>query len=212
MMSTGRLLIVGAGGFGREVICWLSDAVDRGLHSGALAFIDDQPAALDAFGYGLPWAGSVADFAPAAGDRCVLALTDPPTKERVVASLLARGAEFITLVHPTAVIARSATIGRGCVICPMAMVSADATVGEFVTINGLSSVGHDVRLGAYSTLSAHVDITGGVTVGTHAFFGTGAKTVPRIKIGTGAKVGAGATVMRSVPDGVTVFTMPAKKL
>lgn len=210
MNKPNRLVIAGAGAFGRELMCWADRAV--GATWGSMAWVDDNPQALDGFDYPLPWLGSFADYQPADGDLCVVSAGTTATKRRLVAGLQARGARFATLVHPSAIVARTARLGEGCVICPLAFVSADARLGAFVIVNGLSSVGHDVVLGAYSTLSAHVDLTGQVLVGEGAFFGTGAKVVPRVKIGSNAIVGAGATVMRTVPDGATVFTMPAKKL
>lgn len=210
MNKTHRLVIAGAGAFGRELMCWADASV--GATWDRMAWVDDNPQALAGFDYPLPWLGSFADYQPAAGDLCVVSAGATATKQRLVAALRDRGARFATLVHPSAIVARTAKLGEGCVICPLAFVSADATLGAFVIVNGLSSVGHDVVLGAYSTLSAHVDLTGKVMVGEGAFFGTGAKVVPKVKIGSNAVIGAGATVMRNVPDGATVFTMPAKKL
>lgn len=210
MDKPNRLVIAGAGAFGRELMCWADMAV--GATWGSMAWVDDDPQALDGFDYPLPWLGSFADYQPAAGDLCVVSAGTTATKQRLVAGLKSRGACFATLVHPSAIVARTAKLGEGCVICPLAFISADAKLGEFVIVNGLSSVGHDVVLGAYSTLSAHVDLTGHVVVGEGAFFGTGAKVIPKMKIGSHAVIGAGAAVMRTVPDGATVFTMPAKKL
>jgi sugar O-acyltransferase (sialic acid O-acetyltransferase NeuD family) len=211
-MGTDRLVIVGAGGFGRELMCWAAEAV--GASWDRIAFVDDDPQALEGHGFGpdLPWAGTFADFAPAPGDRCVVALGEPATKQRVVEALREKNAVFATLVHPSAVIARTAQLGEGCVVCPLAFMSANARLAEFVTVNVLSSVGHDVVVGAFSTLSAHVDLTGGVVTGPCAFFGSGARVTPKVSIGAHARVGAGATVMRAVPDGVTVFALPAKRL
>ena len=209
-MKMKRLVIVGAGGFGRELMSWAGHA--QGASWDQLAWVDDNPQALAGFSYDLPWLGTLHAFRPDAGDLCIVAAGEPSTKRQMVASLRASGARFATLVHPSAVVARSATLAEGCVICPLAFISADAQLAAFVTVNALSSVGHDVVLGAFSTLSAHVDLTGGVTVGESAFFGTGAKVVPGVRIGSHARIGAGSTVMRSVTDAATVYTTPAKKL
>lgn len=210
MDKPNRLVIAGAGAFGRELMCWADIAV--GATWGSMAWVDDDPQALDGFDYSLPWLGTFADYQPAADDLCIVSAGTTATKQRLVAGLKAQGACFATLVHPSAIVARTAKLGEGCVICPLAFISADARLGKFVIVNGLSSVGHDVVLGDYSTLSAHVDLTGHVVVGEGAFFGTGAKVTPKVKIGSHAVIGAGATVIRTVPAGGTVFTMPAKKL
>jgi len=204
-----RLVIVGAGPFGRELMCWALEAVNAEWTS--MAWVDDSADALDGHDYDLLWLGTLESFHPAPTDRCVIAAGEPETKKKRVEALRARGASFATLIHPSAVIARTARIGEGSIFCPLSFLSADARVGRFVTVNALSSVGHDVQLGDYSTLSAHVDLTGLVQVGESVFFGTGAKVVPKVRIGEKARIGAGVTVMRTVAAGTTLFAAPPRK-
>jgi sugar O-acyltransferase (sialic acid O-acetyltransferase NeuD family) len=209
-MKPHRLVIVGAGGFGRELLDWADQAV--GASWSEVVWVDDNAAALDGFGYPQKHLAALSTYAPAAGDLCVVAIGSPATRQRVVEDLQSRGASFTTLRHPSSVVSATAQIGNGCVLCPLSFVSANAMLKDFVHVNALSSVGHDARVGAYSTLSAHVDLTGGVTTGARAFFGSGARAIPGIRIGQDAVVGAGATVMRHVQDGVTVYAQPARKL
>ncbi len=205
-----RLVIVGAGAFGREIMCWAMDAVNADWS--ALVWVDDNADALQGYDYSLPWLGALESFQPAEGDRCVIAAGEPETKRKLATVLRERGASFASLVHPSAVIARTARLGQGVIVCPLSFVSADARVGDFVTINGLSSVGHDVEIGNFATLSAHVDLTGHVQVGEGVFFGTSATVVPKVRIGANARIGAGVTVMRTVAAGSTLFTTPPRKL
>ena len=206
-----RLILVGAGGFGRELINWSWDIEARG-GSAFAGYLDINVDVLAGSAYALPWLGTPDDYVPRAEDRFVVAIGDPAGKRKVVAGLRERGARFASLIHPTAVVARTATLGEGVVLCPHSLVSADARVGAFVALNATSSVGHDAVVGDYSTLSAHVDLTGNVRIGEGVFFGSGARVLPKVKVGAGARIGAGATIMRTVPDGATMFTMPAKKL
>jgi sugar O-acyltransferase (sialic acid O-acetyltransferase NeuD family) len=210
MMSGKRLVIVGAGAFGREIMCWADIAV--GAVWSHISWVDDAQDVLQNYNYPWPCLGSLAAYVPDASDVCVVAAGEPAAKKTIAAELESRGCCFATLVHPTAVIARTAHIGDGSICCPLSFVSADARLGRFVTVNGLSSVGHDVVVGDFSTLSAHVDLTGHVKVGEGAFFGSGARVVPRISIGSNARIGAGATVVRNVAEGVTMFAVPAKRL
>jgi sugar O-acyltransferase (sialic acid O-acetyltransferase NeuD family) len=210
MMET-RLILVGAGNFGRELVNWAQDIAEYGGH-GFHGYLDTTPDVLAVRGYKLPWLGTPTDYVPQPGDQMVIAIANPLSKRAVVEHMLAKGASFARLIHPTAVVARTASLGEGVVLCPHSVVSADSTVGNFVSVNTLSSVGHDVVLGDFSTLSGHVDLTGAVKVGVDCFFGTGAKVLPKVKIGNGAKIGAGTVIMRSVADGVTMYTAPAKRL
>jgi len=206
-----RLILVGAGGFGRELINWADDIAAQGGQAFA-GYLDINANVLAGSAYTLPWLGTPDSYVPQAGDELVIAIADPAGKRAVTDRLRAQGARFGCLIHPSAVVARTAVLGEGVVLCPHALVSADARVGDFVAVNTLSSVGHDAVVGAYSTLSAHVDLTGYVQVGEDCFFGSGARVLPKVKIGARARIGAGATIMRNVAEDAVMFTMPAKKL
>ncbi|MGB8399279.1 acetyltransferase [Bradyrhizobium sp.] len=212
MMKNSFVILVGAGGFGREVICWARDARAAGKFPEIRGYLDDAGDTLAKYSYGLPYLGAVTSYAAQGDESYLMGIVDCGQKERIAEALVKKGGGLATLIHPSAVIASSAVIGGGSVVCPHALVSADATVGRLVTINVHSSVGHDVTLGDYCTLSAHVDVTGAVAVGKKVFFGSGATVVPRISIGDGAIIGAGAMVIRSVPEGVTMYAAPARKL
>lgn len=211
-MESKHLVIVGAGGFSREVICWAEDARGNGGAPPIRGYLVDSQYERLSPSYGLPWLGGLDDYIFEPGDACLLAVSDPAIKRQMVRRLQARGAIFSSLIHPSAVVARTALLGEGCIVCPHALISADVVLGDFTAVNAMSSIGHDSQVGAYSTLSGHVDITGGVTVAESVFFGSGARVLPRLRVGHEAKVGAGAVVMRSVQSGVTVYTSPARKL
>ena len=208
-----NIIIVGAGGFGRELCCWIEDMLDK-AHQRIGGFLDDTLAPAPALNERYPYRllGAIDSYRLQAGDVFVIAIGDPAAKLRIAKALQQKGAAFFTIVHPTARLARTARLGIGVVICPFALVSADSTVGDFVTINSYSSIGHDASVGSGTTLSCHVDITGGVSIGDAAFFGSGARVLPKLRVGDHATVGAGAVVMRKVEASTTVYAMPAKKL
>jgi len=211
-MDTSQLVVVGAGGFGQEVVSWAEHAHQAGTAPPIRGYLLDHGYPRMDAAFGLSWLGELDEYTPNPGDACLLAVSDVAVKRRMVERLKARGASFYTLIHPTAVIARTARMGEGCVICPLATLSASVVFGDFITLNSYSGIGHRSQVGSYTTLSAHVDITGDVTVGESAFFGSGARVLPGLNVGKDAKVGAGAVVMRSVPAGATVYTSPARRL
>lgn len=211
-MMNDRLILVGCGAFARELINWVDDLVDLGKSIHISGFLDENPEALKDFAYRVPFLGTIPSYKPQVGDQLLMAIGDPAIKKSLYADLKSRGASFASLIHPSAVVARTAKLGEGVVICPQAFVSADAVVGDLCAINGCASVGHDVQLGSFSTLSSHVDLTGWVKVDECVFFGSGARVLPKVKIGSGARIGAGAVVMRSVPVDTVVYAPPAKRL
>jgi len=210
MAQGERLIVVGGGGFGREIICWAEDCQAAGTLPPLGGFIDDAVEALP--GYDVSRVGTFQDYSPQDGDLFVVAVGDPAKKRRMVESLKARGASFATLVHPSATVVRTASMAEGVIMCPQTMMMPDSRAEPFVTILNFSGIGHDSRVGAYTTLSSLVDITGNVTVGSEVFIGAGARLLPGISVGDRAVIGAGATVVRSVKPGNTVYSVPAKTL
>lgn len=211
-MMTERLILVGGGAFARELINWNDDLVDLGKSIPITGFLDDNLDALKGFQYPAAYLGSISGYVPQPADRLLMAVGNPKFKKTLFADMKLKGCHFSTLIHPSAVVSRTARLGEGVVVCPQAFISADATVGDLCAINGSASVGHDVKLGSFATLSAHVDLTGWVQVDECVFFGSGARVLPKVKIGAGARIGAGAVVMRSVPADAVVYTPPAKRL
>lgn len=211
-MTAKKLVLVGGGAFSRELINWIYDLQDNGIQLEILGFLDSSREALAGFSYNLQYLGEVDSYKPAPDEYLLMGIGDPIAKERLFHKFKEVGANFFTLIHPKAVVARTALIGEGVVVCPSAFVSADAVVGDLVAINGCASVGHDAKVGAFSTLSSHVDLTGWVNVGERVFMGSGARVIPKKRVGDGATVGAGAVVMMHVPENAVVYASPARRL
>jgi len=204
-----KLLIIGAGGFGRDLYAWASQHPDCGRQWKLAGFLDDNPDALKPLGSFAPVA-PLAGHRPAADQLFVVGLGMPTLKEQLVAPLLAAGAEFLTFVHPSAVLGARVALGRGVVICPGAVLSVDIDVGEFAMVNLNCTIVHDARIGRWTSLSAHCDITGGAIVGQACFFGSRASIIPGKAIGDRTVVAAGAVVMTHFPSDVLVAGNPAR--
>ena len=206
-----KLHIIGAGGFGRECHVWASQHADCGKAWAIAGYLDDNSEALKPFGDFAP-VRPLAGHRPSADDLYLCGLGMPGLKEKLVAPLVAAGAEFLTFVHPRALVGARVKIGRGSVICPGTILSTDITLGEFVVVNLNSTIGHDAELGMWSTISAHCDVTGYAQVADRVFMGSRATVIPRKKVGSRSIVGAGAVVVTDVPPGVTVIGNPARIL
>lgn len=207
-----RLLIVGAGGFGREVLQWAEDAVADGADWRLGGFLDANPAALAGFACGLPVVRSPRTYVPSSADLLVCAIGDPVTRQHVAADLTSRGARFATLVHPTAIIGRRSQLGEGCIVCPRVTITTDVRIGRHVIFNAHTTVGHDVTIGDCCSLFSHCDVTGGATFDVGVTMGSHASVLPGVRVGEFAKIGAGSVVARSVKPFTTVVGVPARKL
>ncbi|WET12373.1 acetyltransferase [Pseudomonas sp. D3] len=218
-MMTKKLIIMGAGGFGREVHAWLIDSIRNGACKPTskvvweiAGFIDDVSNAPDVFPGLPPILSKIEDYMPALNEYVVCAIANPAAKKLLTSKLLTKGTAFFTLIHPSAVVGTNVTIGFGSVICPFTVLSTDLVVGDFVTINSGCTIGHDTSIASYCTLSGNCDVTGGAKLLEGAFLGSRAVIVPNVTVGEYAVVGAGSVVIRKVAPGVTVFGVPAKRI
>jgi sugar O-acyltransferase (sialic acid O-acetyltransferase NeuD family) len=205
-----KILILGAGGFGREVWNYLSQSPKCGVEWQIGGFLDDNVNALDEFDYPQKIVARTADYQAKPGELIVCALGSPEVKEKVCTSLLDRGAVFKTFVHHTALVGKKACLGKGCFLAPHSIITSDACLGDFVTINCFSGCGHDVVIGDFTTLSSYCDLTGGVQLGKKVFLGSHVTVVPGRKVGDSAYIGAGSAVVTHVKSGQKVLGVPAK--
>jgi sugar O-acyltransferase (sialic acid O-acetyltransferase NeuD family) len=174
-------------------------------------FLDDNADALLTFGRFAP-VSPLAGHKPSVDNLYLAGLGMPLLKEKLVAPLVAAGAEFVTFVHPQSHLGARVKLGKGAVICPGAILSVDIEIGDFAMVNLNCTIGHDATLGPWTSLSAQCDITGHVRVADRVFMGSRASIIPGKTVGSRSIVGAGAVVVRDVPAGVTVVGIPARIL
>jgi len=202
-----RILIVGAGGFGREVLEWTVAAwpsAQQKIAGFLSADLDDKLLPQ------LPIVADPDDFTPLPGDGLLLAIGIPDIRRRVAESLGARGANFLTLIHPTAIVAKSATIGTGSVLCPHAIVSDSASTGRCALLNYFSSVGHDASMGDFAVLSPYAALGGGSRLAEDGFLGMHAAIAPRRTVGRGSRVSANSVAMTDAAPFSLVYGVPGR--
>lgn len=205
-----RVLIVGAGGFGRELLAYLSEDPRRDQDWELGGFLDENAHALDGFDCPFQVVGSPEDYSPREGERLLIAIGNPRARAHVVESLAGRSARFTGYVHPTAKVGSRCSLGEGVILCPGALLTCDVRIGDHVHMNVYSTCGHDVVIGSGSTLSGHCDVTGNASLGERVFLGTHATVLPGVRLGNEATLGAGSVAMRDVPEGATVVGVPGR--
>lgn len=205
-----RIVIVGAGGFGREVLQYAHDAMRLQPGYTVKGFLDDDPSDLAALGLDLPVLGGTHhyDFEPS--DRALIAVGEPSLRLAMAARLEDSGARFVTLVHPLAYVSEAATLGAGCIVAPFASVGAHAQLGDHSVLTFYASVGHDARIGRGCGFSPHAVANGGAVLGDGVFLGAYAVVNPTRTVGSGSKVAAGAVVYHPVPSDVLAVGNPAR--
>lgn len=207
-----HLVIIGAGGYGREMFGAAMGAVGFGVDFDVKGFLDARADALDGFRGYPPIIGTPEGYAPQADDVFITALGSIASRRKCAEQLERRGAKFISIVHKTATLGPNVEVGAGSFIAPNVTLTADIRVGRHAAVFHNSSVGHDSVLDDFSHVYAQCAIGGAVHLGAGAVVYPGAVIVPRRTIGENAVVGAGSTVVLNVRPGVTVFGSPAREV
>lgn len=206
-----KIIIIGAGGYGRELLQWIKDINQVSPTWEIAGFIDDNPQALDGIECDYSIIGRIVDWQPEEDEEFVLALGNPETKEKVVAMMKTRGAVFTNVIHPTATLTQFSKHGEGLVMFPYAKLSVNSRVGDFVTILS-SGIGHDVEVGDYSTISGMCSILPNVKIGKRVFLAANVAITYDVKIGDDAYLGLGSIIVKDIAEGQKTFCNPARIL
>ncbi len=213
MSAVRRLVLVGAGGFGRETaeLVRALNRVDPTFD--LLGFLDDDPALAGEVRTGVPVVGPlewIHDHPDVAVTVCIGSPTAPAARRGVAARLGLDPSRFATLVHPLAVLGSTVDVGAGSVIHAACVLTADVRVGRHVEMMPGTVLTHDDVVGDGVTFGAGVRLAGGVDIGTDAYIGSGACLREAVVVGAGSVVGMGAVVLDDVPPGEVWAGNPAR--
>ena len=206
------LIIVGASGFGRELLAVIELINQKEPTWNVLGFIDDNLDALNGFNISYKVIGKIHEWQPKGSEMYALAIAAPRTKEKLVRTLKTKGAQFASIIAPTSTIGNRTKVGEGVVMFGDVRISVDVTIGEFVFFNSMDGIGHDAVIGDYCTFGPKVCISGGTKMGKCVNVGALASTHPGAEVGDYATIGMNSCVIRKVKSGTTVIGVPAKKL
>lgn len=204
-----KIFILGAGGFGREVLNIFSDL---GRIDDVLGFLEEN----------CQREGSLINEKPIydiskldefnKSDIKLVCSIGTPLRKKVIEKTKNMGFTYETVVHPSVIMSQWIELGEGCIICAGSILTNQIEIGNFSIINLACTIGHDVNIKDYTTLSPGVNISGNVTIGEECFIGTGAVTVEKVNIGAHSFIGAGAVVSKNIPENVLAVGIPAKSI
>ncbi|RDI45713.1 acetyltransferase [Falsibacillus pallidus] len=144
--------------------------------------------------------------------KFILAIGNNEVRNKIVNLLMLPIEKYATIIHPSAVISKTAKIRNGSVIMPNAVINAEAVVGSHCIINTSSVIEHNCMLRDFVHISPKAVLTGGVEVEDGVQLGAGSTVIPNIKIGSWSMIGAGAVVIRDIPSNSIAVGVPAKVL
>jgi sugar O-acyltransferase (sialic acid O-acetyltransferase NeuD family) len=206
-----NLIIVGAGGFGRELYEMLWDVYSPAEYR-FKGFLARDPVDLAPDGVTEAVLGDPEEYRPDPQDRLLLAIGLMDVRRRAVESLEGRGGTFDSFVHPLARVAATAQVGLGAVIYPFAVVSNRVSLSPHVHLNYYASVGHDCQLGRYCLLAPYGTLNGFVQLADEVYISTHATVAPGRRLGKRCKVSANSACMQDADDEMLIFGVPGRQV
>jgi sugar O-acyltransferase (sialic acid O-acetyltransferase NeuD family) len=214
-MST-PLVIVGAGGFGREVID-VMDAVNAASSDSVyelLGVLDDAPSEVNLGRLAerdVEFLGGVDEFL----DRQLTAeyaigIGSPRARRLVTSKFDAAGLTGATLIHPSVTTGHDCRVGAGSVLCAGVRLTTNIRLGRHVHLNLNVTVGHDTTLGDFVSVNPLASISGDVVIEDCVLVGVSGVILQGLTVGANSTVGGSACVVRNVPPDVVVKGIPAR--
>ena len=215
MTARPPIIVLGAGGLGRESVGLLRAVNAEEPMWNIAAFLDDDPDLHGRTIDGVPVVGPLELVAERSECAVVLCLGNPydnGVKARTVTRLGLEKSRCPTVVHPSAQLGPNVSVEAGSLVFPLVVMTADVTVGNFVVLMPGVILTHDDRIADYATFGAGSRIGGRVIVEQGAYVGAGATVREGVVVGRDAVVGLGAVVTKDVPAGEVWAGVPARQL
>lgn len=206
-----QIVIIGAGGFGREVQ-WLIERInEKELTWEIKGYIDDgMEAGTEINGY--PVLGGINELLEMQQEIAVVcAIGSSVTRRKIMERILSKeNMEFPNLIDPNVQMSKYVKLGKGNIICAGTILTVNITIEDFSILNLDCTVGHDVVINSFVTVYPSVNISGCVTIGKYTEVGTGTQIIQGKNICEETIVGAGSVVVKDIERAGTYVGVPVK--
>lgn len=199
-----KLTIIGASGHGKVVA---DIAAKRGYTE--VEFLDDNPLVKECGGY--PVLGSSLLAKDISNDLFV-AIGNNIIRSRIMEELLGYEKTIPSLIHPNAILARDASVGKGTVIMAGVVINSNVKIGKGCIVNTCASIDHDCLVGDYVHVSVNAHVCGTVRIGSNTWIGAGATVINNLTICPVCTIGAGAVVVKDIVAAGTYVGVPARHI
>ena len=211
-MEKTSVVIIGAGGFAREVLDIFDACNQDKLSYEVLGYIVEAK-------YGAP--GTLENEKPILGDFdwlerhvedvfTVCGVSAPHHRMRLVQRAREVGSRFCNIIHPSAILTRWVSMGEDVIITAGCIFTNQIRIGNHVHVNLDCTIGHDTVIEDFVTLAPGVHVSGKVTLAEGCNVGTGTNIIEKIYVGKWSIIGAGSTIVRDVPPNTTVVGVPGR--
>ena len=203
-----NLIIVGTGAVAAEITSFIEGATYLWNNEvikikGYLEF-EEYRYLHKEYNYTAPILGDIDSYKLLENDYFIVANANVKLRSDFVERLNRKGANFINLIHPTAIISRTAQIGIGNILSPNTQIGPNAKIGNFNILTSYSCISHDCKVGDYNSFSTCI-VCGHAIIGNRNSFFIRSTVIPKISVGNDCTVQAGMVVDKNIPDNATVF-------
>lgn len=197
-----------------EALEAMNRAAGETLHR-CIGFLDDNSAAWNTDVSGVPVLGGL-DLASSLDQAMfVNGIGSPKSYLQKPALIAARQLErdrWLTVIHPTASVSRSARLGVGVVLLQQVTVASNAVIGDHVMVLPNSVISHDDVIGDHTIIAGGVCVSGGVRVEQNCYLGSNSSIIGNVTIGERSLIGIGSVVLCDVPPDTVMVGNPARRL
>ena len=210
-MSFTEIVLVGAGGFGREVHMTLNYMKKRDENFEILGFLDDNPSLKGTNVNDIPILGGLEWVQDNAKENleCVITVGEPSIRKKIIEKL-EPSIQIKTIIHPSTIFSETSKIGIGTIVQPGCIITTNTDIGKFVHANIHVTIGHDCVIEDYVTINPGVHINGNTKIGEGTLIGSGVTMKHGISIGKRCIIGAGSVVINDIPDNSMYVGVPAQ--
>lgn len=210
-MSKTKVVILGAGGFGREVHMTIKYMQNQHEQFEILGYLDDNQSFKGTFLNDLVVLGGLEWLQEHKSEniKCIVTIAEPSTRKKVIEELQL---DILpqTIIHPSTIYSDTSKIGKGTILQPGCIITTNTEIGDYVHVNLYVTIGHDSIVENYVTINPGVHINGNTKIGEGTYIGSGVTMKHGISIGKWCVIGAGSVVITNIPDNSMYVGVPAK--
>jgi sugar O-acyltransferase (sialic acid O-acetyltransferase NeuD family) len=211
IMKKEKLVIIGAGGSGKDILATLLRCNKISQKYKILGFLDDDESLIGTEINGFLVIGNLEWLSEQSSViNCVITNGFSKIRKKIVKKIEKFNVNFPTILDPSVILANDVKIGKGTIIQAGTIINPDTIIGDYTFINIDCTIGHDCKIQNYVTIAPGVHINGNNLIGENSEIGSGCVTIQNITIEKNCTLGAGTVLIKNIPEKSTVVGNPGK--
>ncbi len=200
-----KMIILGTGALAVEIAELAQELPDLELAGFAVNELPYEPGT-SLLGKPVYWIEELGTFS---SDYVAVCALMRMRKTRIIQQAVGYGISFCNLIHQSAILSPSVTLGTGNIIKAGAVIGPQTTIGSHVIIGTGAILSDVVKVKDYSVISIGAMVAGFAAIGTCCLLGMGSMVLEGRSVGDYSIVGAGSLVTRHLPERVKAIGTPA---